>query len=131
MIIDTNGKSSLEAGIYKMRISSYPQAIKAGDYDKYEFEFTIDGVDKPLKQSFFPNQMKGLLLAIGMKEVSRGVFDGDIKSAYGKNVEAELYFEEFTKKDGTTGKARRLKDFKTCAQDENLKIPTEDIVWEE
>lgn len=130
MVIDTNGKSSIEAGIYKLKITAYPQVVKAGDYDKYEFQFTIDGSDKPMKQSFFPNQMKGLLLAVGMKEVSKGVFDGDINDAYGKNVEAELFFEEFTKKDGTTGKARRLKDFKACKQDQVVTKP-EVIEWEE
>ena len=130
MVIDTNGKGSVEAGIYKFEISAYPQAIKAGNYDKYEFQFSCDSWDKPMKQSFFPNQMKSLLLAVGMKEVSRGVFDGDINDAYGKCVEAELFFEDYVKKDGTTGKARRLKDFKSCDKPTPSAKP-ETIEWEE
>lgn len=132
---DTNSKG-IEPGTYLFRIAAYPQPIKAGEFDKFQFEFQMEGQERPIKTSFFPNQMKGLLIALGFKEVEPGIFDGDIQDAYGKYVSADLYSEEYTKKDGTKGMARKLRNFTMPSEEVQSNNPDgaqspKDIVWEE
>jgi len=124
--IDTNGKG-IEPGEYVFTVVAYPQAIKAGEFDKFEFLFGMDGQERPIKMSFFPNQMKGLLEALGFKATD-GVFDCDITEAFGKFVKAELYSEEYTKKDGSKGVARKLRGFKSA---DAVPATPADIAWEE
>lgn len=108
---DTRSKG-LEAGEYVVRVVSYPQIKNYSGWDKIEFEFGIEGQDRPIKQSYFPNQIKSMFVALGFKEVEPEVYDGDIQEAFGKSFLAELYFEEYKKQDGTVGKARKLRNFK-------------------
>ena len=138
MRYDTNGNYA-KPGEYVFKIVAYPQPINAGGYEKFEFLFGTEGQEKPIKQSYFPNQMKDLLKALGFPEIEPGVFDGDVQDAYGKHVKAELYLEEYKKNDGTTGTARKLRNFsavnpvKVLSQDVNPKKERtpHDIAWEE
>jgi hypothetical protein len=131
MKIDTNIKG-IEPGTYLFRIASYPQQIKAGEFDKFQFEFQMNDQDRPIKLSFFPNQMKDLLSALGFKEVEPGVFDGDITEAYGCYVNADLYSEEYTKKDGSKGMARKLRNFRKAEQKVDPDVSElKDLAWEE
>jgi hypothetical protein len=54
-----------------------------------------------------------MFIALGFEEVETDVYDGNIQDAYGKSFLADLYFEEYKKDDGSTGKARRLRNFRS------------------
>lgn len=137
MRIDTNGSKGQKPGTYTFLISAYPHEVKTSNFTKFEFMFSAEG-EKEIKIQYFPNQMKELLAALGFPEVEPGVFDGDITDAYGKSVIAELFYEEYTKKDGTKGNARRLRNFKSCEMpdvvtfgDEGHPETPADIAWQE
>ena len=128
---DCNSKM-MEPGNYIVKVSSYPQEVTVGGgFIKIEIEFTIEGMDKPLKQGYFPNQLKTLFEALGWKELEPGIYDGDIQEAYGKTYLAELYLEEYKKADGSTGKARRLRNFKAVDDCPPEVAGPEQIAWEE
>jgi hypothetical protein len=128
---DTNSKMT-EPGEYVVKVVSYPQEkTVGGGFTKIDIDFAISGQDKPLKQSYFPNQLKTLFIALGWKEIEPGVYDGDIQEAYGKSFLAELYFEEYKKDDGSTGKARRLRNFKAVDDCPPESAGPENIAWDE
>ena len=131
---DTNQKASLEPGIYKVTVKTYPQEkVVGGGFVKIDMEFSVEGAEYPIKQSYFPNQLTSMFVALGFKEVESGVFDGDIQEAYEKQFNAELYFEDYIKKDGTAGKARRLRNFTAIVPSLNpdgALVPS-DIEWPE
>ena len=134
MLTDTNSKFLTE-GTYTFKIAAYPTQVSAGQYLKWQFEFRLDGQEKPIKMSFFDNQLGELLKALGCKEVKRCVFDWDVKEVYGLTFDADLYFEEDRqgKLNDKTGKVqtyRKLKNFKPSGKQAEVTNPS-DIAWEE
>lgn len=127
---DARGKS-VEPGPYIVRVSEMPVEVTRGGFPMIDLVFTIEGQDKPIKKGYFPNQLTGMFQALGFQEVEPGIYDGDIKKAYGRSFQAELYYEEFSKDDGTKGKARRLRNFtKTAINPDGAQSPA-DVAWEE
>lgn len=131
---DTNQKAGIEAGIYNVTVATFPQekAVNGG-FIKIDMEFSIPGQERNIKQSFFPNQLTSMFIALGFKEVEPGVYDGDIQAAYDVTFSAELYFEEYKRQDGTTGKARMLRNFKAVEQSSNPDgaLTPEEVIWNE
>jgi hypothetical protein len=139
MRYDTNQKDRIEPGIYEVTVSAYPQEkTVGGGFVKIDMEFSIEGQERPIKQSFFPNQLSTMFVALGFKEVEPGIYDGDIQEAFQRTFNAELFFEEYDKKDTSgavigKGKARRLRNF-TVVQMANKPVSKktpEEITWEE
>ena len=133
-ITNTNGKFLTE-GNYTFKISAYPSQVSAGQYLKWQFEFALEGYEKPIKMSFFDNQMGDLLRAVGCKEIKRGVFDWETEKVYGKSFNADLFFEEdrngkINDKTGKVQTYRKLKNF-TPAGEQKEEVPNpEDLQWE-
>ncbi len=122
----------MEAGDYVVKVVSYPQdKTVSGGFTKIDIDFAISGQDKPFKQSYFPNQLKTMFIALGFNEIEPEIYDGDIHEAYGKEFLAELYFEEYKKDDGSTGRARRLRNFRNVNDCPPESAGPEDIAWEE
>lgn len=134
MKYDTNKKPGLEPGIHTVTVKAYPQDVTTKNgFAMVEMEFGIEGSEYPIKQRYFPNQLTGIFVALGFDEVAPGVYDGDIQEAYGKSFKGEMYLEDYTKKDGTPGKGRRLRNFTAIEQSNNPDAVTSpaDIGWEE
>lgn len=132
---DCTPRQNTEPGVKTVKVSNYPQEVTVSGYQMIAFMFEIEGMEKPLEQRFFPNQLQGMFKAMGWKEVEPNVFDGDIQEAHGKTFLAELYFEEYNKNDGTKGKARRLRNFRSvddAATGEDMpESAGPEIAWEE
>lgn len=97
MITDTRSKQ-MEAGKYHFEVVAMPVQVAAGDFLKWQFEFRVVGSnDKPIKMSYFDNQVGELLRAVGCKEVEPEIFDWEPEQVYGRLFEAELFYEEDAK----------------------------------
>jgi hypothetical protein len=107
-----------EPGDKLVKVVNYPQEITVSGYQMIELMLEIEGMEKPLQQRFFPNQLQGMFKAMGWAELEPNIFDGDIQDAHGKTFIAELYFEEYEKKDHTKGKARRLRNFRSAVAEQ-------------
>jgi hypothetical protein len=127
---DARGKNA-EPGPVIVRVTEMPVEVTRGGFLMIDLALLIAGQEKPIKKGFFPNQLSGMFQALGFEEVEPGIFDGDIKKAFGRSFQAELYYEDYDKGDGTKGKARRLRNFTKAPVNPDGAQSPEDVAWEE
>lgn len=127
---DARGKQ-VEPGPVIVRVMEEPVEVERGGYLMIDLVLEIEGQDKPISKGYFPNQLTGMFRALGFAEVEPGVFDGDIKKAYGRSFQAELYMEDYKKADGSTGKARRIRNFGPAPINPGGAVSPEDVTWNE
>jgi hypothetical protein len=121
----------VEPGPVIVRVIEEPVEVERGGYLMIDLVCEIDGQEKPINKGYFPNQLTGMFKALGFEEIEPGVYDGDIKKAFGRSFQAELYFEDYKTKDGKSGKARRLRNFTTAPVSAGGADTPENIDWAE
>jgi hypothetical protein len=124
-------EKSREPGPVIVQVTEIPVEVTRGGFLMIDLTLQIDGQDKPFSKGYFPNQLAGMFKALDFKEVEPGIYDGDIKKAYGRSFQAELYYETYDKNDGTKGKARRLRNFCKVPLGHGTETKAADIAWEE
>lgn len=121
-MVRTNVAGRLKEGTYRFQVTSVPEEkhLDSG-FIKWFWEFTTDS--GKLKISFFENEMKDLLAALGAEEVDQDIFEWEPSEMLLKEFQAELFYET-GKKDGK--QYSKLRGFQAVAP-----ASPADVKWEE
>ncbi len=133
MITNTNS-TKVEKGIHVFEVASKPVQVPAGKFQKWSFEFIVDGRDESVfKLSFFDNQIKELLRAIACEEVDPGVFNWEPEGVIGMRFQAELFFEPDRKGrvNEETGEIYSYRNLRGFTPFEESMLPQHEAPWEE